>query len=170
MPPVANVKTSNAVKSGLRNTSTSKSLPHGRDLMSSGASLTNVSYFALSALSTIAVKPAVAMNQDGIAVSLSVVDTCTFPLCTATVWVDVRLNKADVAFDDRANVLHPVLRALLVRIDGTRLEAAAPGESVSRKIPNMCTDIADLRLDVVLEHRDLVLVGSVFLRLSGANV
>lgn len=75
VPPVANVRTSNAVKSGLRNMSTcdrvrqstslliqraptSKSLPHGRTLISSEASLTSVSYLALSFLSTIAVKPA----------------------------------------------------------------------------------------------------------------
>ena len=94
----------------------------------------------------------------------------TFPLGATAVRVDVRLDEADVALDDGTDVLHPVLRALLVRIDGTRLEAAAPGESVSRKIAHMCTDIADLRLDVVLEHRDLVLICSILLRLHGANI
>ena len=94
----------------------------------------------------------------------------TFPLGAAAVRVDVRLDEADVALDDGADILHPVLGALLVRVDGTSLEAAAPGESVSTMISDMCTDIADLRLDVVLEHRDLVLVRSILLRLGNANV
>ena len=94
----------------------------------------------------------------------------TFPLGATAVRVDVRLDEADVALDDGADVLHPVLGALLVRVDGASLEAAAQGDSVSRKIQDMCTDIADLRLDVAFEHRDLVLVRSILLRLGNANV
>ena len=91
----------------------------------------------------------------------------TFPLGATAVRVDVRLDEADVALDNGADILHPVLGALLVRVDGTSLEAAAQGESVSRKIQDMCSDIADLRLNVALEHRDLVLVRSILLRLDG---
>ncbi len=58
LPPVAKVTTSKAVKSGLRNTSTSKFGPHGRSLIRFWASLTRVSYLALSCLFTIAVNPA----------------------------------------------------------------------------------------------------------------
>ena len=47
----------------------------------------------------------------------------TFPLGATAVRVDVRLDEADVALDDGADVLHPVLGALLVRVDGARLEA-----------------------------------------------
>lgn len=57
LPPVANDTISRAVKSGFLNTSTSKSLPQGNTLINSGALLTRVSYFALSCLLTMAVKP-----------------------------------------------------------------------------------------------------------------
>jgi hypothetical protein len=56
-PPVAKDTTSRAVKSGFRNTSTSKSLPHGKTLIRSGALSTRIPYFALSCLSTMAVNP-----------------------------------------------------------------------------------------------------------------
>lgn len=57
MPPVANETISSAVKSGRLNSSTSKSAPQGRSLMSSGARSTSFSYLAESSLLTIAVNP-----------------------------------------------------------------------------------------------------------------
>lgn len=45
-----------------------------------------------------------------------------FPLSTAAVWVDIRLDEADVALDDGANVPHPMFGALDVGVDGTRFE------------------------------------------------
>lgn len=119
IPPVANVNISSAVKSGLRNTSTSKSLPQGRDLISSGASLTKVSYFALSCLSTIAVKP---VTHSELHCRGYGDDPCTFPLSTTAVWVDVRLNVADIALDDWADVLDPVLGTLRVCVNRPGLE------------------------------------------------
>ena len=56
-PPVAKDNTSKAVKSGFLKTSTSKSDPHGRPLISCGALSTRTSYFELSSLFTIAVNP-----------------------------------------------------------------------------------------------------------------
>ena len=63
LPPVANETTSRAVKSGFLKISTSKSGPHGKTLISSGASLTRVSYLALSCLFTIAVKPGTKLKE-----------------------------------------------------------------------------------------------------------
>ena len=64
LPPVANVTTSRAVKSGFLKTSTSKSGPHGKTLISSGALSTKISYLALSCLFTIAVNPGTKLKED----------------------------------------------------------------------------------------------------------
>ena len=47
----------------------------------------------------------------------------TFPLGTAAIRVDVGLDEADVALDDRADVPYPVLRALDVSVDRPGFEA-----------------------------------------------
>ena len=48
----------------------------------------------------------------------------TFPLGTAAIWVDVGLDEADVALDDRADIPYPVLGALDMSVDRPSFEAA----------------------------------------------
>lgn len=57
IPPVAKDRISRAVKSGFLNISTSKSFPHGKTLIRSGALSTKDSYLTVSCLSTIAANP-----------------------------------------------------------------------------------------------------------------
>ena len=56
----------------------------------------------------------------------------TFPLGTAAIWVDVGLDEADVALDDRPDVLDPVLGTLDVRVDRASLEAALRNVNIAR--------------------------------------
>jgi hypothetical protein len=89
---VANETTSKAVKSGFLKTSTSKSGPQGSTLISSGALLTNVSYFALSCLSTMAVNPEI---QFKLQINIKMPNAQAFPFRSAAIRIDIGLQMMD---------------------------------------------------------------------------
>lgn len=139
MPPVAKETIRSAVKSGFLKTSTSKFGPHGRTLISSGASFTNFSYLELMSLSTIATKPV------GWPSFLSEW-TVKAPTCLPTqrgrhtdprnfrkgwiafnwrMYVDVRLDEADITLDHWSNIFDPLDRSFLMRRNRARSKSIA---------------------------------------------
>ena len=135
LPPVANDTISRAVKSGFLKTSTSKSSPQGSTFINSGALLTRVSYFALSCLLTIAVKP---FKYEGQRKSV-IQSRCgsTFPLRSTTIRINISFNKlsgipfsnatelsetwtyTNVWFDNWSYIFYPKFRCILVILDGS---------------------------------------------------
>ena len=171
IPPVANDRTSRAVKSGFLNTSTSKSGPHGNTLMSSGAPLTSVSYLALSCLFTMAVNPEAWQEVRTSHPHLLVVGTqgregwSTFPFSTTTVWIDICLYEPYVALDYGPDILDPVFGGLLMIRDRPCLKTVE-----NRELNGYWAERKKgLRFDIALDHFRLIFISGIFLRLNRKN-
>jgi hypothetical protein len=86
-----------------------------------------------------------------------------FPFCAPTVWIHIGFDKPDIAFYHWADVLYPVLRALLVFLNGTALE---PEINKGQLDLARITIRQPIRGDIVLDHGFLVIVGGVLLCLD----
>lgn len=129
IPPVAKETTWSAVKSGFLKISTSKSSPQGKHLITWGARSTIFSYFTLSSLFTIAVKPTIWRVISGLTEWDHLYGSDTFPFGTSPIRVNIFLHESYVALDHRCRVLDPESGTLFVCIDRPSLETEGADQS-----------------------------------------
>src|SRR6266436_4470077 len=90
----------------------------------------------------------------------------TFPLGTTAVWIHIRLDETDVTLYNRADVFYPVFGTLLVSFDGTASESARDQNWLRLPRTKATSHNRNVRCNIFVNHRTLVLVGDIFSRLD----